>query len=385
MRRRVEFGPLQRPDTRGSCCRGCGHHVGDARAVRQDPLCRRYLFRGAGCGAGFGRVGRRSALRPCHRRREEPASLGERPGVSGPSGARGDRPLLFTLLLYGQGEHGRDGGDPALQLAGVRGGAGAVVPERGTERGEGARALTDHRWSLPRRRGLRPGEPGGEPEGAPDRTALGVDLRAVFDLRPSRGGPPWSFRHPELRPLLRDLSARRGRAPYARHAGWPLGGLLRPALHARGGPYDARVCALHLRARTPRRGEGGHIGHGRTSRGRRPRGRAACGGSYVPEGGRRITRDLRRGAGPAQASQGFWLVSTLPSGAFSTLRLTPSLLSPPPPSGRRLSALSKSSRSIAPSVEPVRRRQWHLVRGTESMEREELKAESESLQKLEAC
>ena len=44
-----------------------------------------------------------------------------------PSRACRDRPVLPALLLYGQGEHGRDGGDPALQLARLRGGAGASV------------------------------------------------------------------------------------------------------------------------------------------------------------------------------------------------------------------------------------------------------------------
>jgi drug/metabolite transporter (DMT)-like permease len=40
--------------------------------------------------------------------------------------------LLPALLLYDQGEHGRDGGDPALQLARFRGGACAAVPEGGS-------------------------------------------------------------------------------------------------------------------------------------------------------------------------------------------------------------------------------------------------------------
>src|ERR687897_895908 len=226
------FGPYQRPDTGGSGRSIRGHDLGNARAVRQDPLRRGCLVRVAGRGAVFGRVGRGTALRPGYRRSEEPARLWQGPGVSGPSRARGDRPVLPVLLLYGQGEHCRDGGDPALQLAGVRGGAGAAVLEGGAERGESTRAPADDRWDLPGRRRLRSGEPGGEPCRAADRIALWPYLRTVFYLRPSCGRPPWPIRHPELRPLLRGLAARRGRAPYFRHAGRPTGGLLRPALHA---------------------------------------------------------------------------------------------------------------------------------------------------------
>ncbi|CAA9446191.1 MAG: hypothetical protein AVDCRST_MAG58-443, partial [uncultured Rubrobacteraceae bacterium] len=287
------------------CCGGL--YLGNAWAVRQNPLRPGCLLRVAGRGAGFDRVGGRIAFRPGHRRGQEPAGFGKGPGVPGPSGARGDRLLLPALLLYGQGEYGRDGGYPALQLASFRGGACAAVPEGGAERGEGARALPDHRWDPPGRRRLRPGKSGGEPEGVADRIALGPDLRAVFDLRPSRGRPPGSFHHPELRTLLRGLSARRDRASHARYADRPSGWLLRPAADARGGAHDARVRALHLRARTPRGGEGGHSGHRRARCGRRPRGGAAWGGPYRTKSGRRRTRDHRRGAGPGQASQAFQL------------------------------------------------------------------------------
>src|SRR5918993_1367816 len=246
--------------------RRCGGlYLGNARAVRQDPLLPGGLLRVAGRGPGLGRVGGRTAFRPGHRRRKESAGLGEGPGVPGPSGARGDRLLLPALLLYRQGEYGRDGGDPALQLARFRGGACAAVPEGGAERGEGARALPDHRWDLPGRRRLRLGRPGGEPESAAGGTALGTDLRAVFDLRPSRGRPPGSFHYLELRTLLRGRSARRDRASHTRYAGRPLGGLLRPATDARGG--------------------------------------AACGGAYRTQGGRRRTRDLRRRTSPGESSK----------------------------------------------------------------------------------
>src|ERR687891_2920686 len=255
-----------------------GLYLGNARAVRQDPLRSGCLLRVAGRGAGFDRMGGRTAFRPGHWRRQEPAGFGEGPGVPCPSWVRGDRLLLPALLLYDQGEYGWDGGDPALQFARIRGGACAAVPEGGAQRGEGARALPDHGRDLPGRRRLRPGKPGGEPEGAAGRTALGPDLRAVFHLRPSRGRPPSFFHHPELRTLLRSLPTRRGRASHARYAGRPLGGLLRPATDARGGAYRAGVRAIHLRARAPRGGVGSYSGHGRTRRGRGPPGGAAWGG-----------------------------------------------------------------------------------------------------------
>src|SRR5215204_6997946 len=58
----------------------------------------------------------------------------------------------------------------------------------------------------------------------------------------------------------------------------------------------------------------------------------------------------------------------------STLRLAPSLVSPPPRSARRLLSISaKSSWSLPTSVEPDRRKQRILMRCTARPEREKLK------------
>src|SRR5919107_2787658 len=125
------FGSYRKPDTGGTGRRGGGLYLGHAGVLRQDTLRPGGLLRGAGRGTRLGGMDGRDDLRPGHGESEEPSRLPPGPEVSGAPGPHRDRRLLPVLLLYGEGEHGGDGGDPELHLARVRGGAGAPVPERG--------------------------------------------------------------------------------------------------------------------------------------------------------------------------------------------------------------------------------------------------------------
>ncbi|CAA9465921.1 MAG: hypothetical protein AVDCRST_MAG02-3650, partial [uncultured Rubrobacteraceae bacterium] len=279
---------------------GGGLDVGDARDLLEDALRGGRLLRVAGGVPGDGRVAGRGALLDRHRRVEKVEDSGEGSGVPRSVGAGGDRALLPLLLLHGAGERGRDGGRAAVQLPGVRGGARVALPRGGTRTRKARLARPDRRRRLSRRGRLRPGEPGGHPEGARDRAARGAHLRPVLDLRPPRRRPAGACRDPLLRPVFRGGLAHPRRDPDPPHARGPFPRLLRPALHAGGRAHDARVRALHLRARKAWGGPRGHRGDRRAGGGRRPRNDAAGRRSHRPEGRRCRARDLRRGAGPAQ-------------------------------------------------------------------------------------